>query len=252
MKTDEKFSFFYRHIVPIVFVFEKGGEIYEAQISSFVISIKGKWLLVTAGHCLRDIEVNIEKGYKFIKCGLADSLGINPNDHFYVHFIYNKCKKVIIEDYGLDIGLIFLTDYYKKLLQANNVVALSEECWEKQPEDPECYALVGIPDVLIEKSKKGSEFHPAFFDVKKCESKPEVFPDVEIPRFYGRINLEGKIDSISGISGSPIFAFKKDNQGQLKYWLTAVECSWLNESQHISGCYIKDVAKSIGNTMEKA
>ena len=245
----KKFHFFYRHIVPIVFVFQKDGEIYEAQISSFVVSIKGKWFLVTAGHCLRYIEEDIGKGYKVIKCGLADSLGINSKDHYYVNFVYNKCKKLIIEDYGLDIGIIILSEYHKGLLQANNVIALSEECWEKQPKDPDGYALVGIPDSLIEKSKKGFEFHPAFFDVKKCKSKPEVFPGVEIPRFYGSINLEDKIDKIDGISGSPIFAFKKDNQGNLKYWLTAVECSWLIESKLISGCYIKDIAKSIGNKM---
>ena len=252
MKTDEIISFFYRHIVPIVFVFQKDEEKYEAQISSFVISIKGKWFLVTAGHCLLQIDENIKNGYKFIKCGLVDSLGTNPKDHFYVHFTYQESKKLIIDESGLDIGLILLSDYYKELLQFNDVVALSEDCWESQPENPDSYALVGIPDLLIGKDKKGFEFHPAIFGVNKCESKPEVFPNVETPRFYGQINLEGKIDDIGGVSGSPIFAFKIDNQGKLRYWLIAVECSWLNESQYISGCYIKDVANSIGKILEKA
>lgn len=250
MITDETISFFYRHIVPMVFIFQKGDESYHAQISTFVISIKENWFLVTAGHCLRDVEVNLERGYRIKRCGLADSLGINPQDHFYIPFVYSDRKNIIIEDYGLDIGLIFLSEYYKGLLQANNIVALNEEVWKHQPEDPDFFFLVGMPDLLIEKAQQGLIFHPAFCLIEKIESKPEGFEEVEIPRFYGRMSQDEIIDDIKGISGSPIFAFKKDNQGQLKYWLTAVECSWLNESKYISGCYIKDVAKAIWDKLE--
>ena len=71
-------SYFERHIVPLVFTFTRGGQTHRFHVTAFVLSVGGQWFLVTAGHCLAEVdELSAEHGYTLEGCCLVDSLGLN-------------------------------------------------------------------------------------------------------------------------------------------------------------------------------
>jgi hypothetical protein len=57
-------AFLQDHFVPVLATFTKDGEKpVEGIISAFVIEVLGFWYLMTAGHCITEIEKNRAKGY---------------------------------------------------------------------------------------------------------------------------------------------------------------------------------------------
>lgn len=49
-----------KHFVPLHFHFSKDGINKHPVISAFVISISNEWFLVTAAHCLADVEKTLK------------------------------------------------------------------------------------------------------------------------------------------------------------------------------------------------
>ena len=58
---DEVVGFFNQHMVPIFFTFKKEEKRHSGIITAFVLSILDEWFLVTAGHCIEQIEDNVKK-----------------------------------------------------------------------------------------------------------------------------------------------------------------------------------------------
>jgi len=44
-----------------------------------------------------------------------------------------------LDDDKYDYGIIHISKYYRRLLESNDIIALNEEAWEKQPKDPDFY-----------------------------------------------------------------------------------------------------------------
>ena len=65
MPTDaEIVGYFHRHVVALVFTFQKGSEKQSFAVTAFVLSVLDHWFLITAGHCIDLIEEFTEKeGY---------------------------------------------------------------------------------------------------------------------------------------------------------------------------------------------
>jgi hypothetical protein len=233
-------DYFYKHIVPLLFTFQKDEKYHTVVVTAFVLSVSEQWYLITAGHCITEIEHIRENGYKLVSCNLIDSLGTEAVHKQPIPFPYDTVPhSCLSDDYAFDYGVIRLTTYYKKLLLQNNVKALNEETWKKQPAKVDFYVLLGIPAELVITESVYISITPTLHKVESLDDKPDGFSDVGIPLFYGHIILGDGIESMKGLSGGPIFAFHKNQKGEARYWLTALQSRCLPDSQFIAACPTK-------------
>jgi len=257
--NDEDFvRFFSRHLVSLSGWYRatnsSGKEVDQLQFfsySGFIISFNGLWCLATAGHILKGLEQHLREGtIQVVRYALLDDFGPNVISHDPIPFDYAKAPKYYIhnEEAGLDFALIGLGSYYQGLLQANGIVAVSHENWEKQHEvDFGTHMIIGLPQTEIEasswKSKGKVQFkaivRPMTIDVEKINEFPEDIRETRYPRFIGKITGDLPIDDIVGMSGGPILGFSKEGD---KYWVVAIQSSWLSARKIVFGCPIIIIA----------
>ena len=80
--------------------------------------------------------------------------------------------------------------------------------------------------------------------------KPDGFVETDVPMFYGHLDWNDSLDSIKGMSGGPVFAFRRTKKG-LSYWLLAVQSTWLRDTKEIAACRIRPLAEEIANIIRK-
>ncbi len=231
-------GFFNKHLVPIYFTCQKDNDIQNFVVTSFVLSIDSQWFLITAGHCISEIEKLIKiHGYKINSCSLIDSLGLDARHFEPIPFDYITSKPVCLSENGdFDYGVIFLSSYYKKLLELNHIQPLNEEVWKKQSAKIDFYMLIGIPYKLIKVTPNNLEIKTTLHEVKLIDKRPEEFPDTDTPLFYGCITLDESVTDIEGMSGGPIFGFYKNDKNELRYWLVALQSTWIKKFKFIKAC----------------
>lgn len=241
-------AYFMRHLVPVFFTFTKGSDSHSAVITSFVMSIADQWFLVSAGHCLKQIKENITThGYKITNCLLVDSLGLAAKHIEPIPFSYEDSLPThVSDDANFDYGFMILTPYYRRLLEKNNIQPLDEEVWKRQPSEVDFYTMIGMANELTTVTSESLTTTPSLHRIIQLDGRPEVFPKTDIPLFYGCIVLGNALTSIKGMSGGPIFAFRKNAQGQLRYWLTALQSRWIPRLHYI----VAYPTKLLGDTLE--
>ena len=251
LKNDKMVEFFHRHVVPIYFNFKKDTEHKCFIVTSFVISVYGQWFLVTAGHCIEDIENLIASGYDLIKCRLIDTMGTGATHRMPIPFDYATSSATkMCYDPKYDYGLIFLEDNYLDLLRSNGVVPMTEQVWEKQPEDPEFFALIGVPDELSDSNEDIAYVTSTFHIVKELQERPTNFEPTDAPTFFGKISLAEPMTTIIGMSGGPILSFKTAKTGELKYWLHAVQSRWIKSEKIVAACLMKPLGNFLKEFMD--
>jgi hypothetical protein len=253
-ETESSVSFsryFCRHLVSLsgwYFPVEgEGNKVEQIQsfcYSGFILSIKGMWCLVTAGHIIQDLEEHIQqKKINIVRYTLTDYFGPEVVSREPIPFDYEKAPKGYIFDgeKGLDFGIIGLSLYYQQLMRANGIVPVAEENWKKQGNvEFGHHIMLGLPEKLIEKKiimKKDkiqllNTMRPVVLNITKLEKQPATVENTEYPRFVGKID-DDVIDDITGMSGGPIIGFGTDNK---RYWIVAVQSSWLKDQKIIFGC----------------
>jgi hypothetical protein len=237
---DNLVGFFARHIVPVFFTFEKEGQLESLVMTTFVLSIGEHWFLVTAGHCIAEVDRYIESDCRIAACYLVDSMGLGARHLDPIPFVYARSYPTrLSEDKSFDYGVMVLSSYYRQLLENNKIVPLSEDVWKRQPPSVDFYFLLGVPGELVKVESNHVEIVPTLHKVQPVGERPQGFTETEVPLFYGRIGLGQGMTSIKGMSGGPIFAFFIGTQGQLRYWLIALQSRWLPDSHYIAACPTK-------------
>jgi hypothetical protein len=89
--------------------------------SAFIMSIRGLWFLVTAGHIVKDIKARQEHGRIFKYARIVDGWGIGATDKLKIPFpdigqVQQGC--IVDETIGYDYAWFHLRDYYRDLLRA--------------------------------------------------------------------------------------------------------------------------------------
>lgn len=225
-----------RHLVPISFTFQKDSDYFHTIVTTFILSVSDRWFLITAGHCIRDINDLLAKN-ELIACRLIDSNGLEAIHNDTIPYTYSSEKFVSLsDDYGFDYGLTELSPYYINLLQENGTVPLNEEVWKKQPKNATHYRMLGVPSEFVNVMDSDIEFLISFLIVRPLTEIPDGFTPVDAPLFYGKVILDGKVNSIKGMSGGPIFAFQQDDNGEVRYYIVAIQSRWLPESHNIAAC----------------
>lgn len=245
-KIDKIVGFLSKHFVPISITFKRGDDKQIVVISAFVMSVLDQWFLVTAGHWNAedgDIFELISHGYQPISCFLIDTLGLDAKYEKPIIFNFKPSSLQRLSDEPeYDYGIIELSQYYREQLEKNNIQALNEEVWKILPPYFDYYKLLGVPAKLVKPTEDFQyiDLVIALCHVEHLEQKPdERFPNTDVPLFYGRIELGAGITDIRGMSGGPIFGFRESEDGQIRYWLVALQSTWLENFRYTKGCPTK-------------
>lgn len=249
--NDAYVSFFSRHVVPIYISLQGHRESKQYLISSFVMSVYDEWFLITAGHCIEDVENALNHGYIIERCRLIDCMGAGAKHIHPIPYDFNKdtaCK--LCYDPKYDYGVLILNANTISLLKANGVVPLTEQMWESQPDNSEYFKMVGIPCELSDADEKYAHVTTIVHSVRELSERPQCFEKTDAPTFYGKIELIEPMTTIVGMSGGPIFSFQTNEDGELKYWLHAVQSRWVPSERVIAACLMKPLGTFIKEFME--
>jgi hypothetical protein len=238
--------------------------------SGFVLELHGVLFWVTAGHCLKDeLDANIESGKLRITGGaFMDCFGYQAKHLEAVPFTYEVGCSYYVEQRGdaLDFALIMLNSLQVKAFIANNVKAISRSNWVHQPRlSFDFYRMMGIPKHgIVRAADDNGEMHtqvrPLLIAINKIgiDEIGEVPPDVEVPSeewFIGRIDPECETTDLAGMSGGPIYGFRKNDEGQLTYHVVALQSRWWPKSRTIFGCsmtlFAEEVYQQLGSFIER-
>jgi hypothetical protein len=230
-----------RHVVPIYFEFTKGRELHKQLITTFVISINGRWLLMTAGHCITEVQHYRDNGYVISRCNLIDSLGVGATYKDPVPLDYDDSKPTALcSNPTWDYGVIIPRRNTCLLMQANGVVPMSKDWWNREDDVAEAYWMLGIPAEQVVHSGKMGQAGLTFARLEEIEDRPEGFPETDAPMFYGSL-LKNPLSSLKGFSGSPIFSFARAEVGG-HYQLHAMQVSALR-GKYISGMLMQPLVE---------
>ena len=247
--------FFSRHLVSLGCIYERRndtGEWTEKKffISAFAFLLRGVWHLATAGHVLEEIEQFLvdpaTRNPRFVLC---DVFGPDARHISFVPFDYPNSLRWTIHDEvgGADFGVIAFDPNTERLLSANGVVPVAEVNWKLQKDrDYLGYMIVGLPNELMELEKpEVATLQPLIFFLEKVDVTPEPLKNHTYPMFYGRIGSPLPIQSIKGMSGSPILGFVQNDAGRTVYYVVAVQSGWLVPGREvIYGTKFKFLAES--------
>lgn len=237
------FEMFGRHFVSLLVCYRPktgpdAGKEKCRNYSGFILTIRGIWHLVTAGHILEGLENAMHSGeVEITRSYLLDSYGSERVTDLPNPIDFADIPKTYLYDNeaGLDFGLLLLRPYYQRLLEANKILPFSEIDWVKQPSRFEALFMLGLPfqfnpgDVRPE----GITIEPALIRVVQLDGPPADLPEAKetpYPRFWGRIPGMIGLSDIDGMSGGPIYGLAYDKDRNLRYWAVAIQSGWFKKS----------------------
>ena len=201
--------------------FFKGGDVVSLTYSAFVIAMEEGWVLVTAGHILKDIETALAEGLAVQSYWLCDH---GPHHDIPICVDYARATKVHIYQEGADYGLIALDYMYVENLLKNDVIPLPRACWGDSGEY-EAFGIVGSPPQWNQATELQDSVRldtaPVFLRCDRGEMPQDLekpFPRIALKLVSGAMNENGDILSdMDGLSGGPVFGFRRNQEGRLKY-----------------------------------
>jgi hypothetical protein len=249
----------YRHVVclAIQYVALDGngkpvGMEHFLAISGFIMLFRDRCFLVTAGHALEDLDKPLkQRRIQITSCCIADYFGSGAKVHQPMPFHYDdQTVKGYINnsDIGLDVGLIYLRDFYRSSLEANGIVPIVEADWRNADSIPfEVFVVLGFPKEWVDQATKSVEqgksitatVPMAVISVDLIQDDSLIpssvsLPQSQLPWFVGKI-IQTSIPSIVGMSGGPIMGFARTPEG-VKYWPVALQSAWYEQSRIILAC----------------
>lgn len=230
-----------RHLVGLScshFVTKDGSDPRYFIISAFLVSMKGMWYLGTASHVLQEIDQLMadypERTYAF---RIFDHFDPESKHKLSVPFEYRTCLKFWSdhEKTGADFGLIYIPEFYQRLMEANPQTPIDERNWKLDRDfDPVVHLMIGIPNeglspvnemVVGRDTTNYQRFDVVALRVKQIPEPPPGIPGYEYPTFWAEL-WGTDLKSIKGMSGCPILAFGKNSEGEVKYGVVAVQSGW--------------------------
>ncbi len=218
----------------------KDGKVFHSgtfALSGFVLTLHDRHFWVTAGHCLKDFDRDIRCGVlKIFDTGFVDYFGSEAKHvHKYPYQYEPGCEFYIDSlDDALDFAIIPLDLLMIQSFEVNGVKNVSRANWLQQPSLIfERYMILGLPAYLIPKDRPAAQ--PVLVGIEPLDPKtiPDPLPD---GWFVGKIDDECPIKSIEGMSGGPIYGFRRNDQGQWLYHIVALQSRWREGSRVIFGC----------------
>jgi hypothetical protein len=219
----------------------ESGDMQTFGCSAFAMSFGGVPVLVTAGHVIQDVldPIIVRHEYeghplRLLQVNILDCFGEKPLVKKPTPFpVYPDLRRGAIDEatkrdsMGLDFGVIFLPDLYWNGFFANDGRILAEDIWAQEGETFDVYKMVGIP-AEPQHSKNGHGRLGVFSFLEA--SDPDVpMRDGKPVWFIG--NMPVGMTSVAGVSGGPIFGFRKLPTGGWEHKIVAMQ-SWQKEGKN--------------------
>jgi hypothetical protein len=179
---------------------------------------------------------------------LADTFGLGAvTDHpipFDLHAARSSFFHVVDDAAGLDFGVVPLNPHHVGLLERHDMVALGEENWLHQHRVAfDGYAMLGLPQQFTSDRLDDSGaavVAPTVISLRRLDPPPDDLRATTYPRFVGQIDPRLNIGSVVGMSGGPIFGFRRNHE--LRYWVVAIQSAWLESRRVVFGCSVPVIA----------
>jgi len=233
-------------------------------ISTFVLSVRGMWFLITAGHVFHELDTRLAAGRRIVRSQLVDGFG-SKKQLPSIPFTLSETPWSYIYHDGLDYGVIPLRQGFVSLLRAGGVRALGENAWRDIPDSADAYFLLGFPrdareisvtfdgDVGNVNVALGTPLLP----LRAIDDPPTVLKSTA-KRFYAKVpittgNVGGReitLHDIGGMSGGPVFAVKRTGDSKDPYWVIAVQSGWSRKDRVLAACPIQPLAEAITTGMD--
>ena len=228
--------------------------------SGFLLEVHGVHFWVTAGHCLKELDTLLASD-RVTVCGggFMDYFGYEAIHKHSVPFQYEPgCGYYVTEpQHGIDYGLVALNDLQVRAFQANKLIAISRENWIYQQDLTfDFYMMLGIPEDRVIKVTSpdktiGAHVSQSMVRIDKIDLNDLGEPpsDAEAAPtdawFIGRIPAECSIRVVKGMSGGPIYGFRRNGKGQLSYHVVALQSRWWDKRRIVFGCSVPLFAEEV-------
>lgn len=241
-------NFMAQHFVPLMVRmdhYHKDGSFREENttvLSGFVMEIDDQWYWTTAGHSLKQLDEQIAAGkLSVLGCSFVDYMGYQATKKLDYPFMYEPGCGIAVHEptEGLDYALIPIDPLMRINFADNKVKPIEKRTWVHTPHLKfDFYKLLGIPESQVTLSPTDDEaisFTPVLASVIPIDTK-------DVPRisshqwFAGKMPAVSQIKTVVGMSGGPIFGFRKHPDGQLAYHVVALQSRWFEKTDFVMGC----------------
>ncbi len=243
--TDQFFRTIGRHFVSLSCVQRVPGQ-QTGQVlvfSGFLIEAGGIWFYLTAGHILRDLKAALAGGVRFDTWRLDDQTAGNRFEGAAIPFDFDIDRWLVIEDkeVGLDYAAVVLDAFYCRQLTAGGAVPVGRIAWGDHTEAHDFWAVVGIPSETVRYDHQTLiEGRIVVMPLISCEP-PEGAGETAQNKFFARIKDPGNVRNMLGVSGGPVFALFKDEEGW-RYKLIGIQSAWYRPEGIIAACPTSSLA----------
>ncbi|HVA46698.1 MAG TPA: hypothetical protein VNH11_10075 [Pirellulales bacterium] len=231
-----------------------------AWSSGFLIRIHAQNFWVTAGHCIRDFErdcLNKPNVTAYGK-GFMDCFGSNASFKEVLPCPYDAGDAIMVyrKNPHLDFALLPLSDLICSGLARNGIRVVTREMWLDRPERRYFeYKVIGFPKHGAEKmtQKPSWGLRPAAIGVHRISAADVPGCPHDDSWFIGRVRSGAdEFKSVEGMSGGPVFAFYKDQNGGTRYDIIAVQSSWFQDSRVVFACPLGLFAEMLHRAVEES
>ena len=266
LMTDDMIRFFCRHLLGLGWyegpVNERGEFTEEPTFhgaSGFLLQPHDGFpnfvCLVTAGHVRTEYAKRLSQPRIAGKNhSLLDIWGPRSTCSDRIPFDFMRAPALFDDDAraGLDYAIIALPDLVLRALR-QTTVPVRKQNWIHQPELTfDFYAMLGLPLEVAQQmflAQNGRKYvttfqKPALIRLQECDLPAHCEPATN-PQFVARVHPGVSLDSVVGMSGGPIFGFRKNDDGHLGYWPVAVQSSWLPKSRIVRATSIPLLASLV-------
>lgn len=203
--------------------------------SGFVMEFGNQWFFVTAGHVFQDIANHRrDRELELVSASLIAFFNHENRSTCVIPIDYDSMEMDFVNDrdWGLDVGLIRLSELFRRQLEGNNVCAITEEQWRYLHRvECEAFVMIGFPWHMVQgelpADRYGDELRvtmdSVLIPVVRRETLPPGSPDSVLPYFIGEMPQHSLNFDICGMSGCPIFGFRRDENGNFRYWIVALQ-----------------------------
>jgi len=196
------------------------------NVTAFVVSIADVWMLATAGHVLQVLDEQKQHGLH-VDWYLDDTMGSDAVSGIPIPFNLADRRNFTMRQDGFDFALIEILDHDRRLLEKNRIKPVDEAAWTVgMPDEFDGYTLVGFPHEDVQATStvvKKAMLIADLVQIPQTEVPQELIQTA--PRLFFTINQEHSEapQTWLGVSGGPIFGYKRKEEGRLGYWLVGIQ-----------------------------
>lgn len=242
-----------KHFVALAYKLRRAGhDPVRDHASCFVIDVgRGVWCLVTAGHVIKGLRKAVEDGWSIEVPRLIDAFaGVQTEA---IPFLLDPSEWLELdeEDTGVDLAAVPLTILFKANLKAGGVEALERgQINSATFEGYSQVVIAGVPTEGVAVQRGSGQMKFVVIPVSAASSEEANLSD-KPGTLLGKLpsnpaDPQHRVESIAGMSGCPVFAIDREQNGQPKcYWAIGVQSSWNPKTRSIRFTPLDSLAEAL-------